>query len=118
MRAVFYTKKHSKIVESGIQAISEVLNGKDISEKESLLLCLDKYLDPYFGYNLTYQKEIEVLLQNVIFSENPIIVKEDTLQLVTSYCWPPFPILEDGIDKIDPKLLPDVKYAINVDNEE
>ncbi|MVX67086.1 hypothetical protein GKZ28_25885 [Clostridium chromiireducens] len=46
---VTYTNDHSSIVKSGINAISKVLKGTDIAEKRSLLFCLDKYLDPYYG---------------------------------------------------------------------
>ena len=116
MRTVFYSNKHTEIVIRGIEAISDVFNGKDISEKESLLLCLDKFLDPYFGYNILHKDEIKVLLQNTIVSANPIGVKEDALQLLTDYYWPPFIILEENLNKIEPQLLPDIKYAINMDN--
>jgi len=117
MSFVSYTSKHSAIVKSGIEAISKVFSGKNMSEKESLLLCLDKFLDPYYGYSLPNKDEIVVLLQNLIVNENSRDVKEDALNLLTSYCWPPFPILEDGLGKIEPELLPDVRYAINMNNE-
>ena len=116
MSFVSYTSKHSNIVKSGIESISNVLNGKDTAEKLSLLLCLDKFLDPYYGYNLPYKNEIEALLQNVIVNNNTIEVKEDALHLLTAYCWPPFIILENNLSKIEPELLPDVKYAINMND--
>ena len=117
MRYTSYSNKQSEIVKSGIDAIAETLNNGNTSEKESLLLCLDKFLDPYYGYNLPHKNEIILLLENVIVNQNSIGVKEDALNLLTSYCYPPFNILESNIDKIESELLPDVKYAINMDEE-
>jgi len=116
MSTVYYSNKHIEIVKNGIEAISKILNGKDTSEKESLLFCLDRFLDPYYGYNLPHKNEIEELLQNVIINVNPIGVKEDALQLLTDYCWPPFTVLENNLSKIEPELLPNVKYAINMND--
>lgn len=115
MRSVFYSNKHSEIVKKGIEAITDVLNGDNISEKESLLLCLDKFLDPYFGYELPYQSEIIMLLQHFIVNDNPVEIKQDAIDLLTSYAWPPFSILEKNLDKIEVELLPMVNYAINMD---
>lgn len=115
MRSVFYSDKHSEIVKKGIEAISDVLKGDNISEKESLLLCLDKFLDPYFGYELPYQNEIIILLENFIVDDHPVEIKQDAIDLLTSYAWPPFSILEKNLDKIETELLPNVHYAINMD---
>jgi len=46
MRTVFYGKSREEIAEKGVYAIAEVLKGNNAAEKESLLLCLDKYLLP------------------------------------------------------------------------
>ena len=116
MRSVSYSSEHIEIVNSGIEAISAVLNGNDIIQKEGLLLCLDRFLDPYFGYDLPFKDEIKILLQNVIVSENPIEVKEDALQLLSDYEWPPFTILENNLSKIEKELLPNVEYVINMND--
>lgn len=114
-RTVYYDKRHVDIVTSGFDAISEILSGSDLIEKESLLLCLDKYLDPWYGYNLPYAEAIFEALQYVVISPNSIYIKEDALHLLTAYSWPPFLILENNLDKVESTLLPDVNYAINMD---
>lgn len=118
MRSVVYSDKHSEIIKKGIEAISDVLSGDNTSEKESLLLCLDKFLDPYFGYKLPYESEIFILLQQFIINDNPVEIKQDAIDLLTSYAWPPFPILEKNLDKIETELLPNVNYAINMHTTE
>jgi len=112
---VSYSKRHENIVRSGVDAISKVLDGSDTEEKKSLLLCLDKYLDPWFGYNLPYTEQIIELIQRVIVSPNNKEVKEDALHLLTSYSWPPFEILKSNLEEIESDLLDDVLYAINMD---
>lgn len=39
---------------------------------------------------------------------------EDALNLLTSYGYPPFPILEQNLSCIDDQLMPDVMYALNM----
>jgi hypothetical protein len=117
VKAVSYHKSHEEIVEKGVSAIAEVLKGTNDAEKESLLFCLDKYLDPWFGYKLPYANEIFKLLEYVVIDTNTIPVKKDALQLLTDYAWPPFSILEENIDKIEDGLIEDVRYAINMDKE-
>lgn len=85
MSFITYTKKHQDIVKSGIDAISKILNGTNVEEKRSLLFCLDKYLDPYYGYNLPYFDGIILLLQKQLFLEKDKDVKDDILQLLTEY---------------------------------
>ena len=113
---VTYNKKHEDIVKKGIDAIEKVLKGSNVAEKESLLFCLDKYLDPWFGYDLPRKKEILELVQYVVIDSNSQGVKEGALQLLTDYSWPPFTILENNLDKIEPILIGEVQYAINMDN--
>ncbi len=102
---------------NGFSAIEAVLNGTDISEKESLLLCLDKYFDPWFGLELPDKEKVEELLQRVVLYENTLDVKEYALHLLTSYSWPPFEILQNNLDKIEPEILANVLYAINMDKD-
>ncbi len=82
---ITYTNQHSSIVEGGIKAINEVLNGSNISKKRSLLFYLDKYLDPYYGYNLTYFEDIIILLQKHLFLTDVKEIKEDILELLRAY---------------------------------
>lgn len=117
-RSVFYDKSHIDIVKNGIVAVTDVLSNASMAEKESLLLCLDWYLDPWFGHQPPYIEQLAVLLQQVIIDPfNTKAVKEDALNLLTSYMWPPFAVLETNLDKIDSALAADVQYAINLDKE-
>ena len=109
---VTYSNAEKKIVESGADAIHKVLAGDDADAKERLLLCLDYYLDPYYKNTLPYESEIIKLLEHVIISGNP--VKEDALNLLTSYAYPPFYILEQNLGQIEDQLMPDVMYALNM----
>jgi hypothetical protein len=117
-RFVSYSGDEKEIVRQGIGAIRSVLAGNDESAKLRLLLCLDWFMDPYYGQDISDIKdELITILQEIIISDDSFSVKEDALNLLTSYEWPPFPILEKSLDTIDEKLLPDVKYAINMDKE-
>ena len=117
VRAVFYDNSYEEIVEKGISAIAEVLRGNNTEEKESLLLCLDKYLDPWFGYKLPYLNEIVKLLEYVVIDTNTIPVKKDASQLLIDYAYPPFTILEKNTNNIEDELIDEVRYAINIDKE-
>lgn len=57
-----YGEAELAIVESGAAAIADVLKNGDFKACDSLLLCLDFYLDPYYGKTLPErEKVIEVL---------------------------------------------------------
>ena len=111
---VTYSNAEKKIVESGADAIHKVLAGDDADAKERLLPCLDYYLDPYYKNTLPYESEIIKLLEHVIISGNPLSVKEDALNLLPSYAYPPFYILEQNLGQIEDQLMPDVMYALNM----
>ena len=114
MRYVTYSSEESEIVESGLVAIQEVLMGTDAEKKCRLLLCLDKYLDPYFNCELQEEKEVIRLLETVIISPNEPDVVEDALDLLMSYAWGPFEILEKNFDRIPMECQGDAKYVINM----
>lgn len=114
MRTVTYSDDERDIIKHGTAAIREVLMGHDTESKERLLFCLDYYLDPFYGNPLACEKDIVTLLQQVIVSPNPMTVKEDALNLLTSYEYPPFPILEMRLEQIEPQLRPDVRYALDM----
>ncbi|MFW2492031.1 hypothetical protein ACN077_26265 [Clostridium chromiireducens] len=111
---VTYTNDHSSIVKSGINAISKVLKGTDIAEKRSLLFCLDKYLDPYYGYNLPYSDDIFILLQEQLFLTDTKEVKEDILQLLRDYSKKSLDYLAEKLEELEsePDLLQDALYAL------
>lgn len=104
---VSYNIKHIKIVEAGIEEISKVLKGNDNGEKRSLLLCLDRYLDPYYGYNLPFYNGLINLLQVVLFETDNQNVKEDILELLENYGGETLDYLAERIETLesDSKLL-------------
>lgn len=114
MRCVTYSEHEENIVEKGIVAIQEVLMGTDDEAKASLLFCLDKYLDPYYGYHLSYENEIYDLLETVVVSPNTMDIREDALNLLTDYGGGPFPIIEKNFDNLPEVIKADAKYAVNM----
>lgn len=120
VKVITYTKKHAEIIKNGIGSISEVLNGTDVEEKRSLLFCLDKYLDPYYGYNLPNSDEIFLLLQQQLFLSDSKEIKEDIIQLLADYAEKPLDYLADKVNllEIEPELLTEALYALgNTYNE-
>ncbi len=109
---VFYSEEQIRIVENGIAAIASVLESSDSKSKQSLLLCLDRYLDPYFGDTLPYKGEIFKLLHMLIIRENSLAVKSDSGDLLTMYGTIPLTILENKLDKVETALLDQVGHAI------
>ena len=60
--------------------------GSDMSEKASLLFCLDKYLNPYFGYNLPYKDEIILLVKQVsVCKKSSQDCRDEAMQLLAMY---------------------------------
>lgn len=96
MRFVSYSRDEMNIVESGISEIQRVLMDSDSDKKRRLLFCLDRYMDPYYGYHLPFQKELINLLETVIVSSNENDVIDDALQLLRDYANGPYKIIEDG----------------------
>ncbi|MBP1548335.1 MAG: hypothetical protein J6A37_17270 [Oscillospiraceae bacterium] len=114
IRYVSYTDSEIETVKKGISAIKEVLLGNDSEKKQSLLLCLDWYMDPYYGQDISdIEDELIDLLQTFIISEKNIDIAEDALELLNSYTSGPYRILEDNINKIDSIFMPNIMYTIN-----
>jgi hypothetical protein len=109
---ISYTKKHQDIVKKGVDAIGEILKSANVDEKRSILFCLDKYLDPYFEYNLPYFDEIIVLLEKHLFENHDKEVKGDILQLLTDYSKDSLDYLAERIELIEFELLADAIYAL------
>lgn len=113
VRIVKYEEKHSQLIESGIDNLCMALYNETEEEKASILFCLDKYLDPYYGYNLEYESDIITLLQKILFEDNSEDIKADILDLLV-YSKEPLTILEENIDKLSGNLLADAKYILNL----
>ncbi len=97
---VTYNENHRKIICSGIDAIRAAFAEGDTGAILSLLLCLDFYLDPYYGHKLPYENEVFDLLQETAVKSSDNDVTEDCLNLLSSYSYPPFTVLEKNIDSI------------------
>lgn len=114
-RFVSYSGDEKEIVRQGIGAIRSVLTGNDESAKLRLLLCLDWFMDPYYGQDISdIRDELIDLLQEVIVTDDSKFVKEDALDLLSSYAYGPFPILEENIRKMDEEILPNVEYVVDI----
>ena len=110
---VSYSKKHMDIVNNGIAAIHNFLHEADCIEKRSLLFCLDRFLDPYYGYNLPNFDDIILILERQLFiDENDKDIMEDILQLLTDYAKDKLDYLAKNIENINPAFLADAIYAI------
>ncbi|MDE7201467.1 MAG: hypothetical protein K2O91_06050 [Lachnospiraceae bacterium] len=117
---ISYSEYEIEIVKKGIDAIRKVLMGSDTEKKRSLLLALDWFMDPYYKqdhYIADIKDELIDLLQTVIVTSNDDEAADDAINLLSSYAWPPFKILENNMDKISEKMKPDVLYVINMDKE-
>jgi hypothetical protein len=86
-RTVTYTENDREIVRQGIEAIKKVLLGDDADRKRSMLFCLDWFMDPYYGQDISHMREeLDGLLQNIIISKNnETDVKEDAIGLLMDY---------------------------------
>ena len=112
---VTYTEDDRALVRRGIKEIREVLMGEDMERKRSLLFCLDWFMDPYYEQDISaMEKDLVLLLQEVILAPNPKEVKEDALQLLRDYEWGPFELLEAHIEELDREIKPDALYVINM----
>ncbi|MBP0955871.1 MAG: hypothetical protein J5997_00730 [Oscillospiraceae bacterium] len=99
IKTVIYSKEHMDIVKSGIGEIRRVLFGSDSAETDSLLFCLDYFLDPYYKQDIPHKNDIFTLLEEfAVTSENEEQVN-DALQLL-NYCTRPLPVLENNIENI------------------
>lgn len=112
LRSIVYGDSHMEIVRSGAEAIETFLQNAGDDERLNLLFCLDRYLDPYFGYNLPYAEEIFEILQREVLRERSKEVKEDALQLISLYSGPRMETLANRIDEVEPELLRDVIEAL------
>ena len=66
---IVYGQEQRDIVEAGISAVAAVLLEGSEENKRSLLLCLDYYLDPYYGCLHPDSDGIFILLQQCFLTE-------------------------------------------------
>lgn len=120
VRFVTYSDEEIEIVRKGIDAIREVLMGSDTAKKRSLLFALDWFMDEYYKqdhYIADFRDELVDLLQTVIITSDDNDIIDDALNLLSSYAWPPFEILETNMDQISEQMKPYVFDVINMDKE-
>ncbi len=112
---VEYSENDRELVRKGIDGIRKVLLGTDTARKLSILLCLDWFMDPYYGQDISnIHEELVDLLQTVIISPNEYDVIEDAINLLASYEWPPFPIIEKNRNLIPEKFQEEIAYLLNM----
>lgn len=120
VRFVTYSEEEIEIVRKGIDAIREVLMGSDIAKKRSLLFALDWFMDEYYKqdhYIADFRDELIDLLQTVIITSDDNDIIDDALNLLSSYAWPPFEILDNNMEQISEQMKPYVFEVINMDKE-
>lgn len=80
-----YGESEISIAESGAAAIENVLKNGDFKRRGSLLLCLDRYFDPYYGKTLTErEKVVEVLREyEKTAADSTLFAARELLE----YCW-------------------------------
>ena len=82
---VTYSEDEREIVRSGIESIDTVLFSDDKDRMRRLLFCLDMYLDPYYGYDLPYEKDIFTSLQRLLTQTDDYDIAKDITDLLM-YC--------------------------------
>ncbi|OWA33462.1 hypothetical protein B9G55_22640 [Saccharibacillus sp. O16] len=104
-KPITYGESHMAIVRSGAASIEAFLLNVDDAERLNMLFCLDRYLDPYFGYNLPYAGEIFEILQRELLRERSRKVKDDIFQLIDLYAGRHLDTLANRIDEVEPHWL-------------
>ncbi|HIY21691.1 MAG TPA: hypothetical protein H9841_07325 [Candidatus Flavonifractor merdigallinarum] len=113
-----YGETEIETIKKGLPAIREVLLGDNTHQKRRLLFALDWFMDSYYGQDIwlkPFREELVELLQVVILSAQEDEVASDALDLLESYEWPPFPILERQIDQVSERLKPFVLRLIHTE---
>lgn len=115
---ITYTSYHQQIATSGTDQINSFLKSQNNAEKRNILFCLDKLLDPYYGYHLPNHDEITLILEKHLFECHSKEVKEDILQLLTDYARKPLSYLTEHVEEIETELREDALYAIRLNLNE
>ena len=99
-----YSDDEEAVIKQGITAIRAFYAQADEQGKKNLLFCLDKFLDPWFGYDLPYADDIFLFLEKIVISaDESLAVRDDALNLIGSYGYCSG-ILEDNLDRVPPSL--------------
>jgi hypothetical protein len=77
-----YGRLEEMIVEDGIDSIIDIFESEENEHIYRLLNCLDKYLDPYYGYGFSCRDETIKALRKLINETNDINIKEEANRLV------------------------------------
>ncbi len=80
-----YNQYHCEIVESGIDSMVSFYGMHGDDEKRSILLCLDRYLDPYYKNDLPHKSQIFKWLESEFQKTENIEIKEDIFELIDNY---------------------------------
>lgn len=94
MSAVYYGENEMRLVESGVAAVAAVFRHGSEREKASVLLCMERYLDPYYGYALPHTDALFTLLEHEFFADHSDDFKDDILMYLSSYCSRPLTVLQ------------------------
>jgi hypothetical protein len=105
---IVYGQEQRDIVEAGISAVAAVLLEGSEESKRSLLLCLDYYLDPYYGCLHPDSDGIFILLQQCLLTEPSSEVRADIMQLLSDYCDCPLDVLRRHLPDIPKEWREDV----------
>ena len=114
-----YGETEKEIIRRGLPAVEAVLLRGGREEKLRLLLALDWFMDPYFRQDTAAMADgLCRLLQTAAVSSGDTEVSEAALGLLTDYCWPPFPILEAGLESVPAETRGEALYAVRMDRED
>ena len=107
-----YSDEEEAAIRQGIDAIRAYFSQADEQKKKNLLFCLDRFLDPWFGYDLPYASEIFRFLEEIVITAGEsLAVAEDAMGLLHDYGHTSG-ILEEHLDCVPPSLQFDAKTCI------
>lgn len=83
VQRTFYDSSHIHVVESGFEEMKKQFFEGSNEQKNSLLFCLERYVDPYYTSTIDYEKELFDWLLLVIEGDEVLVVKENALDLLS-----------------------------------
>ncbi|MBQ7502331.1 hypothetical protein IJT93_06400 [bacterium] len=110
-----YGESEKKTVRAGLAAVKAVLLGADTEAKRRLLFCLDWFLAPCYGQDISDIKQpLMELLQTMAIMPNEESIIEIALMLLGTYGEPPYKILESHFEIIPEKHKPYVMHLLEI----